>query len=64
MTKKPLIQTDGFIAEYEEKISSGKYPTKQSAFEAVNTEHEKKYGCVKYSNYNSFRNVRNRKLVN
>ncbi len=55
-----LLTVDGFIRAFEKNLSS--YPTKQMAFDAVNNEHLKHFKKTKYSNYDSFRQIRNRKL--
>jgi len=62
MTEKTLklLDTNGFIEAYEEKLRV--FPTKQSAFNAVNREHEINFGKPKYSSYDSFRQVRNKKM--
>lgn len=62
MTQNPflLLDTDGFIQAYEENLRL--YPTKQAAFDATNKEHLRHFKKLKYSNYDSFRQVRNNKL--
>ena len=58
--QKSLLTTDGFIAAYEQALKE--YPTKVSAFEAVNAEHARHFNRPKYSNYDSFRQIRNKRL--
>lgn len=62
MTDNPLtlLDTAGFIKAFEIELEN--YPTKQAAFEAVNQEHKHHFQKLKYSNYDSFRNVKNRKM--
>ena len=62
MTKKEnnILTTIGFIKEVDKQLKN--FPTNQAAFKAVNTEHKKKFGFVKYANFNSFRNVKNKKM--
>jgi len=62
MTENPLtlLDTDGFIKAFEKQ--SQLLPTKQAAFDVVNQEHKKHFKKLKYSNYDSFRQVRNKKM--
>lgn len=55
-----LLDTAGFIAAFEEKARE--LPTKQAAFDAVNKEHLLHFKKLKYSNYDSFRQVKNKKM--
>lgn len=55
-----LLTTDGFIKAYEKIMRQLR--TKKAAFEMLNKEHERYFGHPKYSNYDSFRHVMNKKI--
>jgi hypothetical protein len=56
-----LDTTDGFIAQFWRMTQD--YPTYQLAYEAVERQRAHHFPGRKYSNYNSFRNVRDKKTV-
>lgn len=57
-----LLDLQGFI-DYYYKICLD-FDTNQEAYERVESIHLEYFGKRKYSNYNSFRSVRNRNLKN
>lgn len=56
---KNLDTKEGFIAEFYRMCQE--YPTYEQAYEAVERKYKFAFGKRKYKNYNSFRNVRDRK---
>jgi hypothetical protein len=50
-----LMTTEGFIASYEALTRCCK--TYQSAYEVLEIQHERVFGCRKYDNYFSFKSV-------
>lgn len=53
-----LFTREGFISSFYSYCAKFKSP--QEAFEYVNDLHEKYYGRPKYTDYHTFKNVRNR----
>lgn len=51
---------EGFDELVNERM--GEMPTYESAYKAVEAEHIKKLGYRRYSNYNSYRNSRQKRL--
>ena len=58
---KQIASTDGFYDLYFKKIQE--YSSRIDAFNYVNGLYEKCFGCKRYSNYWSFKNVVNRKYA-
>lgn len=54
-----LKTKEGFVAEFWRMIVD--YPDYEKAYEAVERKHIFAFGRRKYANYNSFRNVRDKK---
>lgn len=57
---RQLSTTDGFTARYYNLLRFHK--TYSEAYEATEQDHVRLFGRRRYSNYNSFRNVKDRKL--
>jgi len=55
-----LVSVSGFIARYMQHLSSD--ITQQQAYEFTEQEYELYFGRRRYSCYDSFRQVKNRKL--
>mgnify|MGYP003650104920 FL=1 len=55
-----IYSADGFVREFWDR--SKEYKTLKSAYESVEQEHIELFGKRKYSDYNSFRVCRDRKL--
>ena len=55
-----IYSTSGFVREFWDR--SKNYKTLKSAYESVEQEHIELFGKRKYSDYNSFRVCRDRKL--
>jgi len=60
MTENNLLTLDGFIARYFHHLKSCR--TNESAYEKTAEEYRELYGIERYSSYESFRKVKNRKL--
>ena len=55
-----IYSADGFVREFWDR--SKEYKTLKGAYESVEQEHIELFGKRKYSDYNSFRVCRDRKL--
>jgi hypothetical protein len=55
-----MIKVEGFISRYFYNLK--KYKTNEQAYQATAEEYRKAFGHDKYSGYESFRKVKNRKL--
>ena len=55
-----LLSADGFVREFWDKAKEHK--TLKGAYEAVEKDHIELFGKRKYSDYNSFRVCRDRKI--
>ena len=55
-----IYSANGFVREFWEKVKEHK--TLKSAYESVEKEHIEIFGKRKYSDYNSFRVCRDRKV--
>ena len=55
-----IYSADGFVREFWDKTKNHK--TLKSAYESVELDHIKLFGKRKYSDYNSFRVCRDRKI--
>jgi|GEM_PF-6262636 len=55
-----LLTLDGFIKRYFQHLKTAK--TNEEAYLLTASEYKKKFGIDRYSGYESFRKVKNRKL--
>lgn len=55
-----LVSVDGFIRRYMQHLSGDL--TQQQAYDMTESEYNKCFGKTRYSSYDSFRQVKNRKL--
>lgn len=59
-TTEPLFTTGGFIKRYMMNLK--KCRTNEEAYEKTEEEFQKEFGVSKYSSYDSFRVVKNRRF--
>lgn len=60
LIKDPFVTTRGFINRYMNNLK--KCRTNEEAYELTEQEYKSEYGIQKYSSYDSFRVVKNRKF--